>query len=339
MIAWGDNMNICIIGLGSMGKRRIRLLQQINPSFQLMGVDISEDRRQEVEATFHIPTQASLEAILPVVDACLVCTAPITHASIIKQCVSAGKHVFTELNLVADGYDELIELAASNHVHIFQSSTMLFRKEIAYITDRCQKESNLTYSYHVGQYLSDWHPWESYENFFVSNQRTNGCRELFAIELPWLLEAFGPVTAIQVVQAKKSDLKISYPDTYQVLLTHENGNTGMLWIDVVCRVACRQFKVSSETLHLTWSGTPTSLTDYQAKPNGPWIEEAISLYEDVTQDSRYSSNIIENMYVDELINFLNVLTIEEEPRYSLSKDAIVLGLIDQIEANSKGDAK
>ena len=35
----------------------------------------------------------------------------------------------------------------------------------------------------LGQYLPDWHPWESYKSFFVSNKKTNGCRELFAIEL------------------------------------------------------------------------------------------------------------------------------------------------------------
>ena len=41
-------------------------------------------------------------------DAAFVCTAPLTHAGIIGELLDAGLPVFTELNLVDDGYDALI---------------------------------------------------------------------------------------------------------------------------------------------------------------------------------------------------------------------------------------
>lgn len=329
MIGWGDTMRFCIIGLGSMGKRRIRLLKQIDASFTLIGVDTNEVRRNEAAALFDIRVFATLEEALPLVDACLVCTAPITHASIIKECLLASKHVFTELNLVADGYEELLQLASEHKVHLFLSSTLLYRKEIEYITDLCANEGNLTYSYHVGQYLPDWHPWESYEQFFVANKRTNGCRELFAIELPWLMEAFGPIIDVQVMRAKKSQLNIDYPDTYQVLINHPNGNSGVLWVDVVSRIPGRQFKVSSETLHLTWGGKPENLVNYRLDKE--CMVENVVLYDAVEQDSRYQTSIVENMYVDELKNYIGVLTKNQKPRYSFQQDAIVLGWIDHIE--------
>ena len=37
-------MGILVIGLGSMGKRRIRLLQKIRPEDKLYGVDSSRER-------------------------------------------------------------------------------------------------------------------------------------------------------------------------------------------------------------------------------------------------------------------------------------------------------
>lgn len=40
--------------------------------------------------------------------AAFVCTAPLTHAGIIGELLDAGLPVFTELNLVDDGYDALI---------------------------------------------------------------------------------------------------------------------------------------------------------------------------------------------------------------------------------------
>ena len=40
-------MNVLVIGLGSMGKRRIRLLRELYPDFKIFGVDGRADRRQE----------------------------------------------------------------------------------------------------------------------------------------------------------------------------------------------------------------------------------------------------------------------------------------------------
>ena len=38
-------MNVVVIGLGSMGMRRIRLIQKFDPSINVFGVDINEHRR------------------------------------------------------------------------------------------------------------------------------------------------------------------------------------------------------------------------------------------------------------------------------------------------------
>ena len=33
----------------------------------------------------------------------------------------------------------------------------------------------LTFTYQSGQYLPDWHPWESYKEFYVSKRETGAC--------------------------------------------------------------------------------------------------------------------------------------------------------------------
>ena len=46
-------MKFLVIGLGSMGKRRIRCLQALG--FQdIVGVDVREDRRQEAQTSYGI---------------------------------------------------------------------------------------------------------------------------------------------------------------------------------------------------------------------------------------------------------------------------------------------
>ncbi len=327
-------MRFAVIGLGSMGKRRIRLLKQIQPEATIIGVDTRMDRQEEVRNEFQIPCYPVLNDVLDLVDAVLVCTAPLSHAGIIKTCLQAGKHIFTELNLVSDGYDEHILLAKQQQVCLFQSSSLLYRKEIAYLTKVCQPMSQLSYSYHVGQYLPDWHPWETIQDFFVNEIRTNGCRELFAIELPWLLSAFGEVQRFHVIKRKQSTLSIPYPDTYHVILEHERGNVGSLWVDVVSRKPGRNLEVSGEQCHLRWDGTPAGLWEYDFSTKQ---EVQRSVYEDIQKDPRYSANIIENMYVDELLAFLQEIKQPHSAIYTMEQDQKILSLIDQLEGNLHED--
>ena len=193
-------MKVLIVGLGSMGKRRGRILRSVKPDAELCGVDLTESRRKEAEdlgIRAYDSISGALAAEHP--DCAFVCTAPITHAKIIDELLDAGLPVFTELNLVSDGYDALTAKAAEKGVPLFLSSTMLYRAETQYIKAQVQAfEKPVNYIYHIGQYLPDWHPWENYKNFFVGDKRTGGVREIFAIDLPWLLDAFGPVKHVYV---------------------------------------------------------------------------------------------------------------------------------------------
>jgi len=57
----------------------------------------------------------------------------------------------------------------------------------------------------------------------------------------------------------------------------------------------------------------------------------VNTYESFEHDSRYSDNIVENAYVDELANFFAVLKGNEQPRYSFEKDLETIRLIEAIE--------
>lgn len=324
-------MNILIVGLGSMGKRRARLIRQVKPDAALAGVDFAPARRDEARALGVTPYE-SIEAAVAAqkFDAAFVCTAPLTHASIIGTLLDAGLSVFTELNLVSDGYDTLTKKAAEKGLTLFLSSTMLYRGETQYIKRAVADFGRpVNYIYHIGQYLPDWHPWENYKNFFVGDRRTGGVREIFGIDLPWLLDAFGPVTAVTAQKDKLSALEIDYPDSYFVLLRHADGTKGMLAADVVSPKAVRNFEVFGEGLHLFWEGNPKALYRYDAETK----EKApVSTYERFEHDPRYSDNIVENAYVDEIANFFGVLAGEETPRWSFEKDRAVIELIGKIEA-------
>ncbi|MDD3428621.1 MAG: Gfo/Idh/MocA family oxidoreductase [Oscillospiraceae bacterium] len=324
-------MKIVVVGLGSMGKRRARLLKGIDNSIELFGVDTTQSRREEAE-NLGITTYASIADAVAQnkLDAAFVCTAPITHAKIIDELLDSNLNVFTELNLIADGYQALVEKAQQKNVTLFLSSTMLYRGEPNYIINRVHGFSKpVNYIYHIGQYLPDWHPWESYKNFFVGDKRTSGTREIFGIDMPWLLKAFGPIEKLYVEKDKLSDLEIGYPDSYFVTLRHKNGTKGMLAVDVVSPKAVRNFEVFGEGLHLFWEGNPKSLYDFN---HDTGEKVAVDTYARVEHDSRYSDNVVENAYVDEITCFLNVLKGTDVPRYTFTDDQYTLSVIDEIEA-------
>ena len=237
-------MKLLIVGLGSMGKRRARLSKGIDAALHIVGVDTAETRRAEActlgLADAAYPTIAeAVAAEHP--DAALVCTAPLSHAAVIGELLDNDLPVFTELNLVGDGYAENMAKAAAKNLPLFLSSTMLYRRETQYIKQQVQAFGKpVHYIYHIGQYLPDWHPWENYKNFFVGNARTGGVREIFGIDLPWLLDAFGDVEYVTVQKDTISDLGLPYPDCVTLLLRHKGGVQGVLAADVVSRKVLRR---------------------------------------------------------------------------------------------------
>lgn len=327
-------MKIIVIGLGSMGKRRIRILKE-NEYFkdiELIGVDTNNQRREEAKSLFLIKCYSSIEEVVQTnrPNASIVCTSPISHGEIIKELLKNKIHVFTEINLLWDYYEEVMEMAKINHLHLFLSSTMLYRKEIEYIINSVKNcKGGVFYRYHSGQYLPDWHPWENYKDFFVFNPITNGCREVFGIELPWIMSCFGEIDKINVLKEKISDLEINYNDSYIVTIEHSNGNKGVLNFDVISRIPTREFEVYSDKIHIKWNGTPEGVLNFNINSNQI---EKINLYNDVHKDSKYADSIIENAYFDELKTFIDIINGKKiSPRYTFSDDLRVLKIIDQIE--------
>ena len=54
-------MKILVLGLGSMGKRRIRLIRDMYSTFEIFGVDGREDRRNDAKEQFRINCFNSIE--------------------------------------------------------------------------------------------------------------------------------------------------------------------------------------------------------------------------------------------------------------------------------------
>lgn len=322
-------MNIVVIGLGSMGKRRIRLIKEMYPDYVIMGIDGRADRREAAEELFKIATFESVSEINEDGICAFVCTSPLSHASIISECLNKGWNVFTELNLVDTDYEKNISLAKKKGCTLFLSSTFFYREEIKFIKSQITDGKKWNYIYHIGQYLPDWHPWENYNDFFVGDKRTNGCREIMAIELPWLTKTFGAISETYAVSDKMTQLNIGYNDNYMIQLVHKNGNKGTLIVDVVSPVAVRKLEAYSEGKYVSWNGTPDSISVFDDKDK---TLKPVTLKEQAEHMSGYSSFVVENAYKNEIREFFDVVIDGKEQQYGFEQDLEILKLIDSLGA-------
>lgn len=326
-----NNMVIMIVGLGSMGRRRIRLLKQYNDNFIIVGVDSNSERLQSVAKEFAITGYVTINEAFhnEKIDVAFVCTSPLSHADIISECLDKDMHIFTELNLVTKQYDDNIKKATEKKRVLFLSSTFLYREEINYIKKKVfSSGKKVNYVYHVGQYLPDWHPWENYKGFFAGKKETNGCREFMAIEFPWIIDTFGEVKSYHVISDKLSSLELNYNDNYMIMFEHKNGNKGLIALDVVSRKASRNLEIFGEDLYITWDGTPNGLKEKNIERN---IEKKITLYDQIDKREDYCASIIENAYYSEICSFFATIQGTECAKYSFEKDKDIINLIDKIE--------
>ena len=322
---------LLIIGLGSMGRRRARLTKRFFPSVALAGVDSREDRRahfaREYDAAVFRSLEESIGSFAP--GAAAVCTSPEQHGELVLRLMREGIPTFSELDLVDDCYDEIISIEEGGLPVVFLSSTMLYRSENRWITQHhAMTGERKHYSYHVGQYLPDWHPWEKYDEFFVGAARTNAIREILCIELPWLLRAFGDIAEFQCQWGKTSMLSLPYPDTCQLLFRHASGAMGALTIDCVSRKPVRNLRISGEEGTILWEGNAESLRFLppSGDPLFPLREE-----KEIERQTGYAEFISEGPYLEELRCFFDMIEGRASRVFGYAEHRKILRLADEFE--------
>lgn len=326
-------MKFLVIGLGSMGKRRIRNLQYLGYS-EIYGFDFREDRRQEAEYKYNITTIASLENFENLsIDALIISVPPDKHHIYMFKAIELNKPCFVEASVVDYSFDELIALSEKNKVFIAPSSTMYFHPAIKKIKSIIEEQFiglPTSISYHSGQYLPDWHIYENVKDFYVSQKETGGAREIVPFELTWLTKIFGFPNSvcgcvkktIEIVGAESID------DTYVGVFDYDSFIL-TLTIDVTSRVATRKLLINGSNGQLVWDWSNNFISVYS--PASGWNNLD---FEMLAAEEGYNKNITEQMYIDELSCFIAGTLESSVYINNLRNDHAVLKILYAIEESS-----
>lgn len=329
-------LKVIVIGLGSMGKRRIRNLLELG--FQpeaIVGFDMKLDRVLEAKEKYGISFVEKLSSNeLDGFDAAFICVPPDQHTFYAHMAVDKNIHCFIEASVVDEQLSELNEKIKNTSIKVYASCTLRFHPtviKIKELIDSKELGKVTNFSYHSGQYLPDWHPWESIEDFYVSKKSTGGGREIVPFELSWLNWVLGPIETVMGWNGKTMDLGVDIDDTYASVLKYKNGAVGTLIVDVVSRSAVRMLTLNCEEGQIYWNWNLRELQVYRAT-TGQW---EIIPDEGGIAEPGYNPNIIEKMYIDEVNTFLNSIKTNQPVANSIEEDLYTLSCLYAIEQSSK----
>lgn len=328
-------MRIAVIGLGSMGRRRLRNLRSLGVE-NISGYDSDQSRANEVSAEFEIEVLPDIESSISdgVFDAVVISTSPDWHMHYAELCVNAKIPVFIEASVVeTERVGELAALATDLGVLVAPSCTMRFfegPRLVKQFLAEGKIGKPLLFTYHTGQWLEDWHPWESIEDYYVSERKMGGGREIVPFELTWLNDIFGSPEVIAASRAKLSDLQADIDDYYSVLFSYDQGVKGCMTVEVLSRpVNTRELRIIGTEGILKFSADSNSVQVSNTESPG-W--ETIQLDSGTKVTGAINPD---EPYREELEAFLKAVSGGGAFPNTLREDYEVLQILDQVDKVSE----
>ncbi len=323
-----------IIGLGSMGKRRIRCLKRMGISSEnIIGIDVRDDRCKEAKEKYDISVvKDEKEVDFSEIEAVIVSLPPDRHFLGVEIAFKNRKPVFVEASVVLEDVKKIKE---NNKQNIFVAPSCTFTyhpmiKQIKEIVKSGKYGKVCNFSYHSGQYLPDWHPWETVNDYYVGNRETGGAREIVPFELTWIVDTLGLPKAIKGYYRKTTDLGCDIEDSYVCAIDYEDM-VGSLLVDVVGRNSARNLIINFEEAQLQWRWDNRKIEIYEAA-TGAWT---YINQNDEIHEAGYNVNIGENMYIEELSAFLRGIENRTEYPNTIEKDIEILQLLNDLERSDK----
>ncbi len=326
-------MKFLVIGLGSMGKRRIRNLKALGYT-KLAGFDPRSDRREEVVFRYGVSVFDSFDVALAEFnpDVLIISTEPSLHMKYAQSAVENSLHCFIEASVVeGERIAEIAKLIKNTKLVIAPSCTMNYfpgPKAISEVIRSGKIGFPLNVNYLTGQYLPDWHPWENIRDFYVSRRETGGAREIVAFELTWLNKIFGVPSPLACVKSKVTDIDADIDDIYHCLLRYPNGPLANITIDVISRPkAIRELHIMGSEGRLVFSGDENCVR-YIKVGDLDWT--LINLSIGTIEDGYINP---EEPYILEIADFVKAVSAGDRHLFpnTLESDARILDLLTNLE--------
>ncbi len=328
-------MKALVIGLGSMGKRRVRNLLALG-GITVYGFDTREDRRAEARDKYGIEVLDSSDVLFEEVspDIVVLSVPPKLHMHYANQCLDKMIPCFIEASVTERlEIEKLARSSKEKGLVIAPSCTMRFYpgpKKIKSLLSENAIGKILSVNYQTGQYLPDWHPWEPIQEFYVSERETGGAREIVPFELTWINDLLGsPLKVLACAATKLTDLDVDIDDIYHCIFQYPENVVLNMTVEVISRpIATRDMLIIGSEGKIKFSADSNSVSYCNLSSNG-WVE---TKFEAGTVEAEYINP--EEPYINEMKSFVHAALSGKQNDYpnSLQDDVKILKTLEDLEA-------
>ena len=317
--------NIGIIGLGSIGRRHLRLVKELRPELNIIAVRSSKGKKEE-EKLLNAVVHSLEEAIVYGIEAAIIATPAICHVTQAKQLMEVGVHVLVEkpLSHSMENVNELMNInQKSGAVGLvgyclrYDPAALKFKEmlndkkigEILHVTIDC------------GSYLPHWRPRQDYRQSVSAKAELGGGVLLeLSHELDYIQWFFGNMKSVFANIQNSGTLDIDVEDSADIIFEAEQGYSVSVHLDFNTQTTRRKCIARCSNGDLIWDIVANKVI-WQP---GDGLEE-ITTYQ----------NDYDYIYKEQLIHFFNCIEGEEQPLVSIHDGAIILNMIESAKKSHK----
>ena len=279
-------MHFLILGCGSIGKRHIKNLLSINPSFMIDCYDPNPKMMNKINKNKNIQKLSSLPTTTLQYDCVLICTPPSSHVKLAKFVARFHTPTFLEKPLASNssGIKSLEKIVKKNKILFFVGYNFRFNDGILKVKELVDKKTlgNVIHAFaYYGQYLPDWRPQQNYKKNYSFIKKLGG-NIIFdsSHEIDYVSWIFGKPKYITSSAIKSNFLKTNVNALCDSIFSYSKNYQVSLHLDMIRRKYRRSLEILCEHGIIEWNLKEKKIKIIDARKSKPRI---ISITEDINQ--------------------------------------------------------
>ena len=330
-----NNKHILVLGAGSVGKRHLSNLANMNCKLSALdpNIDRLSDISKEVPLVFQFTNLEQIDQYWHKFSGVIVCSPPKFHK---EQCIIVAqkdipilleKPLTINLKEGIELYNALKKLNGRlllGYTYRWWQPLIEFRRKL-----HNGKVGKLLHAkFFMSAHLADWHPWERYQDFFMASKELGGgalLDESHFIDL--MIWMFGLPESVYASVEKISNLDIETDDNVDMVIKYENGLRVIIHLDLYGRPHEKYISVTGDNGTLKWSFDPNQI-QYSKSMEHNWEEQNFNLerndmFIDVAREfiSLIDGHTVSKCTIDEGVDVMRII---EACRISSNEKKVVV---------------
>ncbi len=273
---------VLVVGLGSIGRRHIGIINNIFPKKKIVLLRHSECNKEESESLSISQCVTTLsDAICAKPQAAIIANPATKHVEVAKELAINGINILVEKPISTNSRNaqELVDICKNNNTILMVAYNLRFLPSLIYFRQCIQSDligRLFSVRSEIGQYLPSWKPGFDYRHG-VSAKKSLGGGVLLELshEIDYLRWVFGAITWVKAHTSKQSNLEIDVNDNASIIFGLKGADNkevvASLNMDFIRHDRTRECYAIGENGTLFWDGV-TGQVKFFSDIDHQWVK-------------------------------------------------------------------